>query len=328
MGPLEGTKIIEFGGIGPGPFCAMMLADMGAEVIRIDRKDAPGDPARADPGPATARTMVLHRGRRSVAMDLKAEGGAAVALELIGRADGLIEGFRPGVMEGLGLGPDECAARNPRLVYGRITGWGQDGPLAGAAGHDINYIALAGALHAIGPTEGPPTPPLNLVADFGGGGMLLAFGMVCGLLEAARSGEGQVIDAAMLDGTAALLAHFCALRAAGECDDRRGTNRLDGGAHDYNIYECADGKWISVGALEPRFYATLLDKAGIDDRSWPRRLRANVGPRKRSGWPRCSGKRHAPNGTTCSRAATPALPLCSISPRPPSIRTTSRESCS
>ena len=271
MGPLQGIKVVEFGGIGPGPFCAMMLADMGVEVIRIDRKEASGDPVAAQAGQSAAEAAVLHRGRRSVAIDLKVPGATEAALALIEQADGLIEGFRPGVMERLGLSPDTCAARNPRLVYGRITGWGQDGPLAQAAGHDINYIALVGALHAIGPAGGRPVPPLNLIGDFGGGGMLLAFGMVCALLEARKSGRGQVIDAAMIDGAATLLAHFCSLRATGECNDERGTNRLDGGAPDYNTYECADGKWIAIGALEPKFYDVLLELTGIDDPELARR---------------------------------------------------------
>ena len=258
MGPLEGLKIVEIAGIGPGPFCAMMLSDMGAEVLRIDRIGRSsffGDP----------KFDVSARGRRSVAVDLKKPEGAAATLRLIEQADALLEGFRPGVMERLGLGPDMCLARNPRLVYGRVTGWGQDGPLAQAAGHDINYIALAGVLHAIGPRGEKPVPPLNLIADYGGGGMLLAFGMVCALHETQRTGKGQVVDAAMIDGASALMAFFHGLRAAGLWTDERGANLLDGGAHFYGTYETADGRWVAVGALEPQFYSLLLERAGITD---------------------------------------------------------------
>ena len=257
MGPLEGTKIVEVGGIGPGPFCAMMLSDMGASIIRVDRK---GHKGRVEP-----KYDVLHRGRPSIGLDLRKPQGVETLLKLVERADALQEGFRPGVMEKLGLGPEVCLKRNPRLVYGRMTGWGQEGPLAQAAGHDINYIALTGALHSIGrPGENPP-PPLNLIGDFGGGGMLLAFGIVCGLYEAQKSGQGQVVDAAMVDGASALMAMFYGLRAAGDWTDRRGENFLDSGAHFYDTYETADGKWISVGSLEPQFYALLLKHAGIED---------------------------------------------------------------
>jgi alpha-methylacyl-CoA racemase len=259
MGPLEGLRMIEMGGIGPGPFCAMMLADMGAEVVRIDRRNAPwqdGDP----------RVQVLHRGRRSVILDLKRPAGVDALLQMVERADALIEGFRPGVMEGLGVGPEQCLGRNPRLVYGRCTGWGQDGPLARAAGHDINYISLVGALHAIGRSDSNPPPPLNLIGDYGGGGMLLAYGVVCGLLEAQRSGRGQVVDAAMVDGVAALMALFWGMRAAALWrDDTREANMLDGGAPFYDTYQTADGGWVSIGSLEPQFYAELLARAGVDD---------------------------------------------------------------
>jgi len=254
MGPLEGLKIIELAGIGPGPFCGMMLSDMGADVIRIDRiASAPRRPLE-----------ILARNRRSIAVDLKQPEGIEVVLKLCEGADGLFEGFRPGVTERLGLGPHDCMGRNPKLVYGRMTGWGQEGPIAKAAGHDINYIALAGALHGIGFAGERPVPPLNLVGDFGGGGMLLAFGMVCGLLEAGRSGQGQVIDAAMIDGTAALMAMFYGMKAAGIWKDERGVNLLDTGAHFYNTFETSDGKHICIGSIEPQFYAELLERAALD----------------------------------------------------------------
>ena len=254
MGPLTGLKIIELAGIGPGPFCGMMLSDMGADVIRIDRL---GTAARR---PAD----ILARNRRSLAVDLKQSEGVELVLKLCESADGIFEGFRPGVTERLGLGPDDCMGRNAKLVCGRMTGWGQEGPIAKAAGHDINYIALAGALHAIGFAGDRPVPPLNLVGDFGGGGMLLAFGMVCGLLEAARSGQGQVIDAAMIDGTAALMAMFYGMTAAGAWKDERGVNILDSGAHFYNTYETSDDKHICIGSIEPQFYAELLARAELD----------------------------------------------------------------
>ena len=256
MGPLNGFKIIELAGIGPGPFCGMMLADMGAEVIRVERIAA----AQATEAPKD----VLTRNRRSIAVDLKNPKGVETVLRLVEGADGLIEGFRPGVTERLGLGPEQCQARNPRLVYGRMTGWGQEGPMAQAAGHDINYISLAGALHAIGRPGERPVPPLNLVGDFGGGGMLLAYGMVCGLLEVTKSNEGQVIDAALVDGTAALMAMFYSMSASGAFDTQRGTNLLDGGAHFYDTYETADGEHVSIGSIEPQFYALLMEKAGLD----------------------------------------------------------------
>lgn len=253
-GPLRGIRIIELAGIGPGPFAGMMLADHGAEVIRVDR---PG--ARID-----ARDPLL-RGRRVIGVDLKSAEGKALVLDLVRSADALFEGFRPGVTERLGLGPAECHAVNPRLVYGRMTGWGQFGPYAQAAGHDINYIALAGALHAYGRAGDKPTPPINMVGDFGGGGMMLAFGMVSALLHAKTTGQGQVIDCAMTDGAAALMAMIWGFRANGIWKDERGVNLLDTGAHMYDTYECADGKWISIGSLEPQFYALLLEKTGLKD---------------------------------------------------------------
>jgi alpha-methylacyl-CoA racemase len=268
MGPLAGVRVVELAGIGPGPFCAMLLADLGAEVLRVDR-------------PAAARTgwpTVLARGRRSVAVDLKHPDGAGVVLDLVAAADALVEGFRPGVAERLGIGPDACLARNPRLVYGRVTGWGQEGPWRQAAGHDIDYIALAGALHPVGPAGGPPVPPLNLVGDFGGGGMLLAFGVVAALLERGRSGAGQVVDAAMVDGAALLTTQFHELLAAGLWHERRGSNLLDGGAPFYGVYETADGRHLAVGALEPQFYAELLRRLGLDAGDLPDQL-------DRDGWP-------------------------------------------
>ncbi|MFI5398537.1 MAG: CaiB/BaiF CoA transferase family protein [Candidatus Binatia bacterium] len=274
MGPLEGTKIIEIAGIGPGPFAAMMLADMGAEVLRVERPG--GILARYWPNPATD---LLSRGRRCVCIDLKHPDGVALVLDLVQRADALFEGFRPGVMERLGLGPTICHGRNPQLVYGRMTGWGQDGPLAHAAGHDINYIALAGALDPIGRRGQPPTPPLNLVGDFGGGGLMLAFGMVCALLECKRSGHGQVVDASIVDGAAALMTVFHGVYQAGFLNEERGTNMLDTGAHFYETYETADGKYVSIGSFEPQFYAELVRRLGLageelpdqmDQGSWPR----------------------------------------------------------
>jgi alpha-methylacyl-CoA racemase len=258
-GPLAGYRIIEIAGIGPGPFAAMLLADMGAEVIRVERAAAVRGPA-----PGTPHPDILRRGRRNVAIDLKHADGVATLLDLVGRADALIEGFRPGVMERLGVGPDECLARNPKLVFGRMTGWGQDGPYATAAGHDINYIALAGALAHFGRAGQPPTPPMNMVGDFGGGGMFLAFGVVCALLEAQRSGQGQVVDTAMVDGTAVLMSMFWALSQMGVHDiHARGTNLLDTGAHFYDVYECADGEFVSIGSIEPQFYAELLRLTGL-----------------------------------------------------------------
>jgi alpha-methylacyl-CoA racemase len=260
MGPLEGLRIIEISGIGPGPFGAMMLADMGAEVLRVERPGGGWENPKLD---------LLSRGRRCIAVDLKKPAGVETVLRLVEQADGLLEGFRPGVMERLGLGPDVCLGRNPRLVYGRMTGWGQDGPLAKTAGHDINYIALAGALHPIGRRGDPPTVPLNLVGDFGGGGLMLAYGMVCALLERERSGQGQVVDAAMVDGAAALMTIFHATQQSGFWSDDRGTNMLDSGSHFYDAYETSDGKWISVGSFEPKFYALLLQKLGLSAEEHP-----------------------------------------------------------
>ena len=261
MGPLHGLKVIEFAGIGPGPFAAMLFADMGAEVVRIERKSAVRRPlSLLNLGPLD----VASRGRRAVGLDIKRPEGRDAALRLIDRADALIEGFRPGVMERLGLGPDPCLARNARLVYGRMTGWGQDGPLAHTAGHDITYIALSGALHAIGTPE-QPLPPLNLVGDFGGGAMMLAWGMMAALWEAQRSGQGQVVDAAMTDGAAYLMAMLYGVKAAGLWSQQRGANLLDGGAFFYGTYACSDGKFVAVGPIEPQFYAEFLARLGSDD---------------------------------------------------------------
>jgi alpha-methylacyl-CoA racemase len=266
-GPLESVRVIEIAGIGPGPFAAMMLADMGADVVRIDRaeKVSGGDPAHPP-------IDLLGRGRRSVGVDLKHPEGAEVVLRLVEQADVLIEGFRPGVMERLGIGPDECMARNPRLVYGRMTGWGQDGPYADASGHDINYIALAGALDPIGRAGERPVPPLNLIGDFGGGGMLMAYGVACALLERDRSGQGQVIDAAMVDGSAVLTTFIHSLRAIGIWQDERGTNLLDTGAHFYDVYETADHRYVSVGSIEPQFYAELLRLSGLEGEELPAQM--------------------------------------------------------
>lgn len=259
-GPLQGYRIIEIAGIGPGPFAAMMLADMGADVIRVDRAQA------VRPGAQGPGGDLLQRNRASIALDLKHPDGVATLLDLVDSADALIEGFRPGVMERLGVGPEVCHARNPKLVFGRMTGWGQDGPYAPWAGHDINYISLGGALAHIGRDGDSPVPPLNLVGDFGGGGMFLAYGVVCALLEAQRSGEGQVIDAAMIDGTATLMTMFWSMVAMGVHDPNRpGTNLLDTGAHFYDVYQCADGGHISLGSIEPQFYAELLARLELSD---------------------------------------------------------------
>jgi len=268
MGPLEGIRVVEFAGIGPGPFCAMLLSDMGAEIVRIDRKGG-REPHKAEIG---------MRGRRAVALDLKKPEAVEAALKLIARADALIEGFRPGVMERLGLGPEICLARNPLLVYGRMTGWGQTGPLAEAAGHDINYIALSGALHGIGHKNGKPVPPLNLVGDFGGGALYLAFGLVCGLLEAKKSGKGQVVDAAMTDGAASLMAMFYGMHAMGMWRDERGRNLLDSGAHFYDTYETKDGKYVALGSIEPQFYKELLEKTGIADPAFAAQMDRDAWP--------------------------------------------------
>ena len=264
MGPLKGVKVLEIASIGPGPFAAMMLSDMGAEVLRIDRtiQENEVDLIKVDKD-------ILNRGRKSVGVDLKNPTGVKVVLRLAERSDVLIEGFRPGVMERLGLGPEGCLKRNPRLVYGRVTGWGQEGPLARTAGHDINYIALAGVLGAIGRVDQPPVPPLNLLGDFGGGGMFLAFGVVCALVERVTSGRGQVVDAAMVDGAAILMTMIHGLRAMGAWNLERGTNLLDTGAPFYNTYECSDGKYISVGSIEPQFYDLLIELTGLEGEELP-----------------------------------------------------------
>lgn len=273
MGPLSGVKVLEIEAIGPVPWCGMMLADLGADVLRIDRPAPP-------PGlpPPDARFQFARRGRRAVIADLKDPAGVSSVLKLVARADVLIEGMRPGVMERLGLGPAPCLAVNPRLVYGRMTGWGQDGPLAEAAGHDINYIAMAGALHAIGPTGAAPVPPLNLLGDYGGGGMLLALGICAALVEARAGGRGQVVDAAMIDGVTSLMTPLFGQLAAGQWRDARGANALDGGAPWYGVYETADGRHVAVGAVEPQFYAALLRGLGLDE--------AELAPRAdRARWP-------------------------------------------
>ncbi|PWF55329.1 CaiB/BaiF CoA transferase family protein [Massilia glaciei] len=275
-GPLAGVRVVEMVGLGPCPFAAMMLADMGAEVIRIDRHGAAG--AAGAFSFLGTRHDVMARGRRSLALDLKQAGARGVLLRLLGKADVLLEGFRPGVMERLGFGPDVCHARNPKLVYGRVTGWGQHGPLAQAAGHDLNYIALTGMLHAMGRAGEPPAPPLNLVGDFGGGAMMMAFGVVCAVLEARASGRGQVVDAAMTDGAALLGAMMYGLRAHGSWSDARGADLLDGGAPFYASYACADGKFITVGSLEPQFYALLLKLIGATDAAFEAQMEAG-------GWP-------------------------------------------
>ena len=254
-GPLSGVRVIELAGIGPGPYAGMLLADLGAEVIRVDRPSG---------GWGMGAHHFLFRGRRSVSIDLKQPGAAEVVLRLVAGADALIEGFRPGVAERLGVGPDECMAVNPRLVYGRMTGWGQDGPYAHVAGHDITYLALSGALRAFGPAGGPPVPPMNLLGDFGAGGMLLAFGMTAALLETQRSGKGQVVDAAILDGVVSLLGMMLGMRANGLWSDERVSNLLDGGAPFYDVYACADGEYVAVGAIEEQFYWQFIERLAAD----------------------------------------------------------------
>ncbi|MDE0116282.1 MAG: CaiB/BaiF CoA-transferase family protein [bacterium] len=289
MGPLKGIRVVEIAGIGPGPFAAMMLADLGADVVRIDRADRVRDEV-----PDTPHPDLLNRGRRSVGIDLKHPDGPEIVLSLAEGADGLIEGFRPGVAERLGIGPDECLARNPKLVYGRMTGWGQDGPYSSMAGHDINYIALSGVLGAIGREGEAPVPPMNVAGDFGGGGMLLALGMLAAMLEARTSGRGQVVDASMVEGSALLITMIYGMRAMGAWG-ARGTNLLDTGAWFYDVYECADGEYISLGALEPQFFAEMVAKTGIDaegidqnDRAaWPEmrtRLAEAVKAKTRDEW--------------------------------------------
>lgn len=272
-GPLAGIRIVEFAGIGPGPFCGMLLSDMGADVVRIDRKGGRGG----------SKFDITARGRRSIALDLKKPEAVEATLRLLAKADGLIEGFRPGVMERLGLGPEVALTHNPKLVYGRMTGWGQTGPLAHAAGHDINYIALTGALHAIGRQGEKPVPPLNLVGDFGGGALYLAFGLVCGLLEARKSGKGQVIDTAMTDGSASLMAMFYGFKGMGMWAEQREHNLLDGAAHFYDTYETSDGKWVAIGSIEPQFYALLLEKAGLTDPAFQAQM-------DRAQWPALKAK--------------------------------------
>jgi alpha-methylacyl-CoA racemase len=286
-GPLDGVRIVELAGIGPAPFAAMVLADLGADIVRVDR---------ARGGSGFARFDVLNRGRRSIAVDLKHPDGVEVVLRLAAESDALIEGFRPGVAERLGVGPEPCLDRNPRLVYGRMTGWGQDGPYAAEAGHDITYAAVAGALAHIGRAGQPPTPPLNLVADFGGGGMLLALGVVSAVLAARHTGEGQVVDAAMVDGVALLMAPFFMALRTGYFTDERGTNLLDSGAPFYDSYRCADGRYVAVGALEPQFYAALIDGLDLDagelghqndKANWPamrERFAATFSTRTRDEW--------------------------------------------
>ncbi|MET7333475.1 CaiB/BaiF CoA-transferase family protein [Nonomuraea sp. NPDC005650] len=295
-GTLDGVRVLEIAGVGPAPFGAMLLADMGAEVLRIERPGA--EMLRVErPSTGSADTVpedLLNRGKRSLAADLKNPEAVEAVLRLATQADVLIEGFRPGVAERLGIGPDACVSRNPRLVYARMTGWGQDGPLAHLAGHDINYLALAGVLAHLGRKNAPPPPPLNLVGDFGGGGMLLAFGIVCALFERARSDRGQVIDAAMLDGTALLATHLHSMRATGLWRDERESNLVDGGAPFYDTYETADGKFVSLGAMEPKFYTGLVDSLGLDDlpdrddrRQWPvirKRLADLIRSRTREEW--------------------------------------------
>lgn len=268
QGPLVGVKVVEFAGIGPGPFCGMLLADLGADVVRIDRADAVG---RAAPD-------IMNRGKRSVAVDLKKPEGVEAVLSLIEKADALIEGFRPGVMERLGVGPEVALQRNPRIVYGRMTGWGQTGPWSTMAGHDIDYIALTGALHTMGRAGEPPAPPLNLVGDYGGGALYLAFGLLAGVIEAKSSGKGQVIDCAMIDGAASLMTMFYGMKAAGLWNTKRDDNLLDGGAHFYDTYECADGQWLAVGAIEPQFHALLVKGLGLAADAFPAQM-------SRAEWP-------------------------------------------
>ena len=272
-GPLEGIKVVELAGIGPGPFAAMMLADMGADVIKVDRSSAArgGNP---DAPPAD----VLSRSRQSIAVDLKNPEGLETVLRLVEQADVLLEGFRPGVCERLGLGPDVCLARNPKLVFGRMTGWGQVGPMAPRAGHDINYVALSGTLSMLGRADDAPVPPINLVGDFGGGGMLLALGVLAGVIEAKSSGEGQVVDAAMVDGSALLASMMYGFRAMGMWDGGRGGNLLDTGAHFYEVYRTADDKYVSIGGIEPQFYAELLERLELDPDDLPPQMDAQTWP--------------------------------------------------
>ena len=272
MGPLKGLKIIEMAGIGPGPFCGMVLADLGAEVIRVDRASAIGTGSKQE---------ASNRGKKSIAVDLKSEEGAEVVLKLVETADAIFEGFRPGVMERLGLGPDVCFERNERIVFGRMTGWGQEGPLAKAAGHDINYISLTGALAAIGRPGSPPVAPLNLIGDFGGGGMLLALGLVAALLESKESKKGQVVDAAMTDGSALLMTMIYSMQSSGMWKTSMGSNLLDGGSHFYDTYECKDGKFISLGSIEPQFYALLCQIAELDESIFGEQMSRDLWPEQK-----------------------------------------------
>ena len=272
MGPLKGLKIIEMAGIGPGPFCGMVLADLGAKIIRVDRASAIGTGSKQE---------AANRGKKSIAVDLKSEEGVEVVLKLVETADAIFEGFRPGVMERLGLGPDVCSKRNERIVFGRMTGWGQEGPLANAAGHDINYISLTGALAAIGRPGSPPVPPLNLIGDFGGGGMLLALGLVAALLESKESKKGQVVDAAMTDGSALLMTMIYTMQSSGVWKTSMGSNLLDGGSHFYDTYECKDGKFISLGSIEPQFYALLCQIAELDESIFGNQMSRDSWPEKK-----------------------------------------------
>ena len=281
-GPLAGIRVIEFAGLGPAPFCAMMLSDMGANVVRIDRPVPTGhDETRPRSGMTAMTEGILCRGRRSIALDLKSPDGVETALGMIANADALIEGFRPGVMERLGLGPEPCLQRNRRLVYGRLTGWGQDGPCAMTAGHDLNYIALAGALAPLGRRALPPAPPLNLVGDFGGGGMLMAFGLLAALIESGRSGQGQVVDAAIIDGAAYQMTMMYELLGRGFWVEERESNPNDGGSHFYEVYETADGEYVAIAAMEPKFYAELLQRIGLAAADLPEQW-------DRAGWPAAS----------------------------------------
>jgi alpha-methylacyl-CoA racemase len=273
LGPLQGLKIVEFAGIGPGPFCGMLLSDLGADVVRIDRIGGPRGGSR----PVSDKYAVTQRGRRSIAFDLKSPDAIEACLKLFESADVVFEGFRPGVMERLGLGPDIALKRNPKLVYGRMTGWGQFGPLAKAAGHDINYIAITGALHAIG-TKEKPVPPLNLVGDFGGGALYLAFGMLAAVIHARATGQGQVVDAAMTDGAASLLSMFYGFRALGMWTNARQDNMLDGGAHFYDTYRCRCGGWLALGSIEPQFYALLIEKAALSDPQFQQQMNRGEWP--------------------------------------------------
>ena len=303
MGPLSGIRVLEFEAIGPGPFAGMLLADMGADVLVVDR------PAAGDLGLKRERWYdVLMRGKRSVTLDLKTAPGREAALQLIGRAEALIEGFRPGVMERLGLGPDEALKGNPRLVYGRMTGWGQSGPLAPRAGHDINYIALAGVLHAFGRKGEAPVPPLNLVGDFGGGGMLLGFGIACALLEAQRSGRGQVVDAAMVEGASLLAAMFSGFLKVEQWSETRGVNTLDTGAPWYDVYETKDGKYVAIGAIEDKFLRSSFPNCGFT--KTPRSTTARAGRRCESNSRKSSKRKRATSGARSSKGRMPASRPC------------------